>query len=146
MCEACDSEQLAAMRYGRRAVALAMIAPLSLVVLAAVVAPFESPLAIATAGFVGLLGARLVVAWIRRKRAERSRLLFVDGVGDVLLGDGGVAGCIAVVALAGGVFAGGMEAAGCIGASACIDGSSSIAALPSPPAVFSPGLGSPEPG
>jgi hypothetical protein len=85
VCEACDSEQIASTKIGRKAVASAMAAPLVLVLLVGIVAPFDSPFAIVVAAFAGLVAGRVVVACVRRLRARSTRLLFVDGVGDEVI-------------------------------------------------------------
>lgn len=85
VCDACETDQLAAMRLGRKTVALAVAAPLAVVVLAAVVAPLGSPLVIVAAGFAGLVAARAAIAHVRRRRARAVRVLFVDGVGDEVI-------------------------------------------------------------
>jgi hypothetical protein len=85
VCDRCAGEQDVAVRRGRIPVAIALVAPLALVVLVAVIAPFGTPIVVLLAGFVGLVASRIVIAIVRRRRADASRVLFVDGIGEEVI-------------------------------------------------------------
>lgn len=82
VCEGCDRAQHDATKLGRPAVVASLALPIALVLLTAFAAPGTSPFALAAAGLFGLLGSRVVIAQVRSRRAEASRLLFVDGAAE----------------------------------------------------------------
>jgi hypothetical protein len=85
VCDRCAGEQGDAMRVGRHAATLAYVLPAVLVLLAVLVAPFRTPIVIPTLGFAALLLSRGVIEIVRRRRTQRSRVLFVDGEGDEVM-------------------------------------------------------------
>src|SRR5262249_7377638 len=64
---------------------LAYLVPAMLVLAAVLVAPFRTPIVIPTLGFAALLLSRGVIEIVRRRRTQRSRLLFVDGAGEEVM-------------------------------------------------------------
>lgn len=82
VCEGCDRAQHDAIKLGRPAVAASLALPVALVLLTAFAAPGTSPFAVAGAGLFGLLASRVVIAHVRARRAQASRLLFVDGAAE----------------------------------------------------------------
>lgn len=82
VCEGCDQAHHDATKLGRPAVAVSLALPVALVLLTAFAAPGTSPFAVAASGLFGLLASRVVIAQVRARRAQASRLLFVDGAAE----------------------------------------------------------------
>ena len=85
LCGACVAAQRRAVRLGRRALALSLLAPAVLVVMAAFTTPLDTPLVLPGLGLAALVAARVVLALVRRARALDAPVLYIDGAIDQVI-------------------------------------------------------------
>lgn len=85
LCGACLIAQERAMAEGTRAILVSLFVPPALVILAVLVAPLGTPVALLVIAATTLVAMRTFVGWIARRRATSSRILFLDGAGDDVL-------------------------------------------------------------